>query len=218
MAACSAAAAAIPPACKRRLDKSFHASIIKRNKTGLKKDVFGLLDKKKIVVAIAGCSAAAKALDVIYALRERGADVYAAMTANAKHFVTPIMVQRSVQHPVQSDAFTLPAIWDPQHQSLSYRTDLLLLAPASADLLGKAANGIADDLVSTAIMSMRGPKVVATHINNMMYQSPSVQRNVKTLKGDGFVFVENGNAEHPSFFASTERIVETVERVFAHQR
>lgn len=177
-----------------------------------------MLDGKKIVVVITGCSAASKALDVISALRKQNADVYVAMTENAAHFVTPIMVQRSVKHPIQNEAFTLPVIWDKEHQSLTYKTDLLLIAPASADILGKAANGIADDLVSTTIMSIRGPKVIATHINNMMYNSPSVQRNVKTLKEDGFVFVENTDTEHPSFFPSTQQIAETVLRVLEPQK
>lgn len=176
-----------------------------------------MLEGKKIVVAITGCSAAPKALDVISALKKQRADVHVAMTENAAHFVTPVMVQRSVSHPIQSEAFTLPAIWDKEHQSLTYQTDLLLIAPASADILGKAANGIADDLVSTTILSTRGPKVIATHINNMMYESPSVRRNVKTLKEDGFVFVESGDTEHPSFFPSAQRVVDTVSRVLQQQ-
>lgn len=174
------------------------------------KGCVNMLNGKKIVVAITGCSPAVRALDVIGELKKLHADVHVVMTKNATNFVTPLMVQRSVDHPIQIEAFELPKEWDKNHQSLSQNTDLLLIAPASANILGKAANGIADDLLSVTIMSMRGPKVIATHINNMMYNSPSVQRNVKTLIGDGFVFVDNGNKEHPSHFPSTNQIVNTV--------
>lgn len=156
---------------------------------------------------------AVHALDLIAELKKLHADVYAVMTQNSTNFVTPLMVQRSVDHPIQIEAFDLPKSWEKGHKSLSQDTDLLLIAPASADILGKAANGIADDLLSTIIMSMRGPKVIATHINDKMYNSPSVQRNVKTLISDGFTFVDNGNKEHPSRFPSVNQIVDTVVRV-----
>ncbi|MCH3963485.1 MAG: flavoprotein [Clostridium sp.] len=172
-----------------------------------------MLDGKKIVVGITGCSMAIHALDLIAELKKLHADVYAVMTRNSTNFVTPLMVQRSVDHPIEIEAFDLPKSWEKGHKSLSQDTDLLLIAPASADILGKAANGIADDLLSTTIMSMRGPKIIATHINDKMYNSPSVQRNVKTLKGDGFTFVNNGNGEHPSRFPSVDQIVGTVLRV-----
>ena len=97
------------------------------------------------------------------------------------------MVQRSVIHPVSIEAFELPKSWEKDHKPLD-SADLLIIAPASANILGKAAWGIADDLLSTTIMSTRGPKMIATHINDKMYSSPSVQRNIKTLKQDGFYF------------------------------
>lgn len=169
-----------------------------------------MLDGKVIVVGITGCSPASSALEVIGELKKLHADVYAVMTENSTNFVTPLMVQRSVDHPIEIKAFDLPKTWEKNHKSLVQKADLLLIAPASANILGKAANGIADDLLSTTIMSMRGTKVIATHINDMMYNSPSVQRNVKTLKGDGFIFVNNGNKEHPSRFPSTDQIINTV--------
>jgi Phosphopantothenoylcysteine synthetase/decarboxylase len=172
-----------------------------------------MLNGKKIVVAITGCSPASHALGIIAELKKLHADVYVVMTENSTNFVTPLMVQRSVDHPIQIEAFELPKTWDKSHQSLSQKTDLLLVAPASANILGKAANGIADNLLSTTIMSIRGPKVMATHINDMMYNSSSVQRNIKTLIGDGFIFVDNGNKEHPSHFPSTDQIVNTVLQV-----
>lgn len=172
-----------------------------------------MLENKKIVVGITGCSPAAQALDIISRLRKLNADVHVVMTHNAANFVTPLMVQRSVAHPVQIDQFELPKSWEKDHQSLTQNADLLLIAPASANILGKAAGGIADDLMSTTIMAMRGPKVLAVNINDMMYNSPSVQRNIRTLESDGFIFVANGNPEHPSRFPSIDQIVDTALRV-----
>lgn len=172
-----------------------------------------MLNGKKIVVSVTGCSPAVQSLNIISELKKHHADVYVVMTENATNFVTPLMLQRSVDHPIQIHSFDLPKTWDNGHKSLSQKTDLLLIAPASANILGKAANGISDDLLSTTIMSMRGPKVIATHINDMMYNSPSVLRNVQTLKDDGFIFVKNGNLEHPSHFPSIDMIVNTVIQV-----
>ncbi len=172
-----------------------------------------MLNGKKVVVSVTGCSPAVQALNIINELKKQHADVYVVMTENATNFVTPLMLQRSVEHPIQIQSFEPPKTWDDSHKSLSQETDLLLIAPASANILGKAANGISDDLLSTTIMSMRGPKVIATHINDMMYNSPSVQRNVRTLKNDGFIFVENGNPEHPSSFPAIDRIVNKVLQV-----
>lgn len=172
-----------------------------------------MLNGKKIVVSVTGCSPAIQSLNIISELKKQHADVYVIMTENATNFVTPLMLQRSVDHPIQIRSFDPPKTWDNSHKSLSHETDLLLIAPASANILGKAANGISDDLLSTTIMSMRGPKIIATHINDMMYNSPAVQRNVQTLKNDGFIFVENGNPKHPSYFPEIDRIVNTVLQV-----
>lgn len=169
-----------------------------------------MLSGKKIVVGICGCSTASRTLDLISALKKEHADVYVVMTKNSTNFVTPLMVQRSVDHPVSIDAFDLPKVWESNHKSLPDLADLLLIAPASANMLGKAACGIADDLLSTTLMSMRGPIVFATHINDKMYASPSVQRNIKTLKQDGFSFVDNNRSEHPGLFPTIELITLSV--------
>lgn len=169
-----------------------------------------MLSGKKIVVGICGCSTASKALDLIAALKKEHADVYVVMTKNSTNFVTPLMVQRGLAHPISIDHFELPKAWESDHKSLPDIADLLLIAPASANILGKAACGIADDLLSTTIMSMRCPILFATHINDKMYASPSVQRNIKTLIGDGFDFVQNNKLEHPGLFPSTDQITSSV--------
>ncbi|AVB76268.1 flavoprotein [Methanococcus maripaludis] len=167
---------------------------------------------KNIVVGICACSPAIKTLDLIGQLRERGAEVDVIMTPNSVNFVSPLMVQREAKRPVQIEAFELPKMYDPNHKSLSQKADLLILAPVSANTLGKAANGIADNLLATTIMSTKAPIVAAMHINPMMYSNPAVQRNIKQLKEDGFIFVDNGNEETPSKFPEISQIMSTVEQ------
>lgn len=172
-----------------------------------------MLTGKTIVVGITGCSAAHKALDVITLLKKQNADVYAVMTKNACHFVTPLMVQRSVNHPIALEAFELPRNWDKNHKPLTEVADLMLIMPASGNIIGKAACGIADDLLSTSIMSMRVPIAFATHINNKMYSSPSLQRNIRTLKEDGCYFVDNQRPDHPGSFPEAEQILSLVAEI-----
>lgn len=171
-----------------------------------------MLEGKIITIGICACSPAPKALDLIRALRKKGAEVHAVLTPNARNFVSDLLVQRETGTPIQIEQFELPKVYDTAHKQLSRQSDLLLLAPVSANTLGKAANGIADNLLSTTVLSANSPIVAATHINPVMYANKSVQRNVKQLKEDGVVFVES-DAPKESLFPSVERILETVERV-----
>ena len=163
-----------------------------------------MLDGKVITIGICACSPAPKALDLIRALRKKGAEVHAILTPNAQNFVSDLLVQ--------VEQFELPKVYDTAHKQLSRQSDLLLLAPVSANTLGKAANGIGDNLLSTTVLSANSAIVAATHINPVMYANKSVQRNIKQLKEDGFIFVES-DAPKESLFPSVERILETVERV-----
>jgi phosphopantothenoylcysteine decarboxylase/phosphopantothenate--cysteine ligase len=137
------------------------------------------------------------------------------MTKNAVNFVTPLMVQREAGTPVQIEQFELPKAYDMNHQSLSVKSDLMLVAPVSANTIGKAANGIADNLLTTNILSTNAPIIFATHINPTMYNKASVQRNMKLLKEDGVIFVENKEAKFPSVFPSIDNIIKTVEKVIS---
>ena len=170
-----------------------------------------MLEGKLITVGICACSPAPKTLDLIRLLRKKGAEVHAILTPNALHFVPPLLVQRETGTPIQVEAFKLPDHYDSGHKSLSGASDLLLLAPVSANTLGKAANGIADNLLSTTVLSVKCPIIAATHINPTMYANKGVQRNIRQLKEDGMIFVES-DAPRESLFPSVERIVETVER------
>lgn len=169
-----------------------------------------MLTGKVITLGICACSPAVDALKLIKMLRKLNAEVHVVMTPNATHFVTPLMVQREAGTPLQIDQFELPRAYDMNHQSLSVKSDLLVIAPASADIIGKAANGIADNLLSTNILSAKSPIVIATHINPTMYGKASVQRNIEQLKEDGFIFVENTTSKFPSLFPELGMIVEVI--------
>ncbi|WKY43254.1 flavoprotein [Eubacteriaceae bacterium ES2] len=171
-----------------------------------------MLKNKTITLGITACSPAIRALDLITELRKLGASVHVIMTPNATNFVSPLLIQREAGTPVLIEQFELPKAYDNNHQSVAARSDLLLLAPASANTLGKAANGIADNLLSTNILSAKTPIMVATHINPTMYSKKSVQRNIAQLKEDGFIFVEHPdeNAKFKSLFPGVEAILEAI--------
>lgn len=175
-----------------------------------------MLSGKIITLGITACSPAYQSITLIRELRKRGAQVHVVMTTNAVNFVTPLMVQREAGTPIQIEQFELPKAYDMNHQSLSFKSDLMLVAPASANTIGKAANGIADNLLTTNLLSTNSPIIFATHINPTMYSKPSVQRNVKILKEDGVIFVENKEAKFPSMFPSIEAIIKTVEEVISY--
>lgn len=176
-----------------------------------------MLSGKIITLGITGCSPAVQSLTLIRELKKRGAQVYVVMTPNAVNFVTPLMVQREAGTPIQIEQFELPKAYDMNHQSLSVKSDLMLVAPVSANTIGKAANGIADNLLTADLLSANGPIVFATHINPTMYSKPSVQRNVRTLKDDGVIFVENKGAKFPSLFPGVDPIIKTVEGVISRE-
>lgn len=176
-----------------------------------------MLNNKTITLGITACSPAVKTLDLIAGLRSLGASVHVIMTPNSTHFVSPMLVQREAGTPILIEQFELPKAFDANHQSLSVKSNLLLIAPASANTLGKAANGIADNLLSTNILSAKSPIMVATHINPTMYSKKSVQRNICQLIEDGFIFVPHPdeNAKHPSLFPGIEAIIEAVKKELA---
>lgn len=174
-----------------------------------------MVSGKIITLGITACSPAIQALTLIKELKKRGAQVHVVMTPNAANFVTPLMVQRESGTPIQIEQFELPKAYDMNHESLSIKSDLMLVAPVSANTLGKTANGIADNLLSTNLLSTDAPIIFATHINPKMYSKPSVQRNVQTLKEDGIIFVENKEGKYPSLFPSIEAIINKVEEVLS---
>ena len=146
------------------------------------------LKGKRLLLGITGGVAAYKAAQLARLLAKEGADVRVAMTEAATRFVTPVTLQALTGQTVWSD------LWDPRvpdnmgHIELSRDRDLIVVAPASADFLGKLAGGLADDLLSTLCLARRCPLLVTPAMNVEMWENPATQRNLHTLRGDGVHF------------------------------
>ncbi|MDM0576629.1 bifunctional phosphopantothenoylcysteine decarboxylase/phosphopantothenate--cysteine ligase CoaBC [Clostridium perfringens] len=147
-------------------------------------------DKKCVVVGVSGGVAVYKALDVISRLRKKDVEVHVIMTKSATEFVTPLSFQSLSQNMVITDMFAEPKAWEIQHISLAKKADLMLIVPATANIIGKVANGIADDMLSTTIMATKASVVFCPAMNTNMYENPIVQRNISLLKELGYEFIE----------------------------
>ncbi|PZX11601.1 bifunctional phosphopantothenoylcysteine decarboxylase/phosphopantothenate--cysteine ligase CoaBC [Celeribacter halophilus] len=148
-----------------------------------------MLNGKSILLIIGGGIAAFKSLDLIRRLREEGVRVVPVLTKAAEEFVTPLSVSALSAEKVYRDLFNLTDEAEMGHIELSRAADLVVVSPATADLLGKMAGGLANDLASTLLMATDIPVLVAPAMNVRMWQHPACQRNVATLKEDGVLFV-----------------------------
>ena len=145
---------------------------------------------KCVVIGVTGGIAVYKALDVISALRKRDIEVHVIMTESASKFVNPLTFQSISQNMVVTDMFAEPKAWEIQHISLAQKADLMLVAPCTANVLGKVANGIADDMLTTTIMATKAKVVFAPAMNTNMYENKIVQNNIQKLKSFGYEFIE----------------------------
>ncbi|ABC89164.1 phosphopantothenate-cysteine ligase/phosphopantothenoylcysteine decarboxylase protein [Rhizobium etli CFN 42] len=147
------------------------------------------LSGKRILLIISGGIACYKSLDLIRRLRERGASVRPIMTKGAQEFVTPLAVGALAADHVFTDLFSRQDEQDVGHIRLARDCDLVLIAPASADLMAKMANGLADDLASTALLATARPVLAAPAMNPRMWAHPATRRNAARLREDGVRFV-----------------------------
>jgi phosphopantothenoylcysteine decarboxylase / phosphopantothenate---cysteine ligase len=147
---------------------------------------------KSLLLVIGGGIAAYKALDLIRRARERGARVRAVLTAGAQHFVTPLSVATLCEQPVFTELFDLKDETEIGHIRLSREADLIVVAPATANLLARMAHGLADDLASTVLLAADKPILAAPAMNWKMWDNPATKRNVAQLKADGVRFVGPG--------------------------
>ena len=177
-----------------------------------------MLASKRILLIIGGGIAAFKALDLIRRLRERGADVTPVLTRAGEEFVTPLSVSALAGRKVFRDLFDLTDEAEMGHIELSRSADLIVVAPATADLMAKMVGGLANDLASTLLLATDAPVLIAPAMNVRMWQHPATQRNIATLKADGIGFVgpESGDmacGEHgPGRMSEPLEIVAAVER------
>ena len=149
----------------------------------------GTLAGRRVLLIVGGGIAAYKALDLVRRLRERGASVRAVMTASSKHFVTPLAVASLTGERVYDELFSLTDEAEMGHIELSRSADLLLVAPATANLMAKMANGLADDLASTLLLATDKRVLLAPAMNLRMWLHPATQRNLDLLRRDGVATV-----------------------------
>ncbi len=149
-----------------------------------------MLEGKTVVVGVCGGIAAYKVVEVVSRLQKLHADVNVIMTENAAEFVTPLTFRSISHNPVITDMFDDPVKWDIQHISLATKADIIVVAPATANIIGKVANGIADDMLSTTIMASKAPVVFVPAMNTNMYENLIVQENIKKLTERGYKFLE----------------------------
>lgn len=149
-----------------------------------------MLSGKTIVVGVTGGIAAYKALDVVSRLRKLGAEIHVIMTRNATKLVAPITFRTLSNNPVIVEMFEEPKQWNVEHVALAEAADLLLICPATANVIGKIASGIADDFLTTTVMACPAPKVICPAMNYNMYANPIVQGNISKLRDLGYIFIE----------------------------
>ena len=147
------------------------------------------MKKPCVVLGVTGGIAVYKACELLRLLQKRGIDVFVVMTQNACRFVAPLTFETLSGHPVAVDTFDRPQTWEVEHIALAKRADLFLIAPATANIIGKMACGIADDMLSTTVMATRAPVLVAPAMNTGMWENAAVQQNVKTLRARGIEIV-----------------------------
>lgn len=182
-----------------------------------------MLKNKTVVIGVSGGIAAYKACDIVSRLKKLNANVHVIMTKGATEFVTPLTFQSLSQNYVVSDMFEEPKTWDVEHISLAKKADIFLIAPATANVIGKVANGICDDMLTTTVMATTGKVLIAPAMNTNMYKNPILQRNINTLKELGYNFVnpESGRLacgdEGEGKLASPEVIVNKVIELFNNE-
>ncbi len=150
-----------------------------------------MLKNKNILLGVTGSVAAYKSVDLVRRLVEEGASVHVIMTEASRNFITPLSFEIASQDRVYTDTFQDPM----SHISLTSDADLMVIAPATANILGKFAHGIADDMLSTCLLAFRGKTVIAPAMNWRMYENPIVRKNLDCLAGIGVLQVgpEKGN-------------------------
>jgi phosphopantothenoylcysteine decarboxylase/phosphopantothenate--cysteine ligase len=148
-----------------------------------------MLAGKSVVLGVTGGIAAYKAVEVASRLRKLGATVYVVMTRAAASFVAPLTFREISGNPVVTSMWDEPKQWNVEHIALATRADLVLIAPATANVIGKLAAGIADDMLTTTVMATKAPVLLAPAMNSNMYLNPVVQANIAKLTGLGYHFL-----------------------------
>ncbi len=146
---------------------------------------------KNIILGVTGSIAAYKAADIVNILTKEGYNVDVIMTKGGMEFITPLTLQTLSKNRVYTDVFQEDYPRNIKHISLAKKADLLLIAPASADIIGKLAGGIADDMLTSVVLAVRDiPRYIAPAMNTNMYENPIVRDNLQKLRAYGFRIIE----------------------------
>ena len=181
-------------------------------------------DSRTIVLGVTGGIACYKSCDLINRLRDDGWDVLVVMTKESKAFITPLTLQALSGHQVFDDLLHPVAGWDPIHTTLAERAALVLVSPATANLIGKIAHGLCDDLLSCVITATEAPVVFVPAMNDAMYRKRAVQENIALLTRRGYRFVPPTRGhlvcrtEGIGHVAEVETIVSEVRRIAGGSR
>jgi len=147
------------------------------------------LAKKEIILGVTASIASFKACEIIRALKEDGFNVTVLMTKDAMEFITALSLAALSRNKVYSEMFSDPRAWDIEHISLADKADLILLAPATANMINKLASGICDDLISCTVLAAKAPVLIAPAMNSNMYEHKITQESISKLKAIGYKFV-----------------------------
>ena len=183
----------------------------------------GVLSGKEVILGVTGGIAAYKACEIIREMRKEGANVHTILTAAGSQFITPLTLQTLSKNPVVMDLWNLISESEIGHISLAQRAHLLLVAPATANIIGKIRSGVADDMLSTVVTATTAPVVLAPAMNTQMYASAAVRENMAVLRSRGFRFVEPDEGElacgtvGPGRLATVGKIVEMARIVLAEK-
>ena len=145
---------------------------------------------KNVVVGVTGGIACYKAADLVSKLKKHDINVDVIMTESACEFINPLTFRTLSKNPVVTSTFAVPEAWKVGHISLAQKADVMLIAPATANVIGKVANGIADDMLTTTIMASKSKIVFAPAMNVNMYENPILQENIAKLRKLGYYFIE----------------------------
>ena len=151
-----------------------------------------MLSGKCVVVGVTGGIAAYKTCEVVSRLKKLHADVRVIMTKNATEFVSPLTFQSLSHNPVSVDTFANIQTWEIEHIALAQRADVFVIAPATANIIGKLACGIADDMLSSTVMATHAPVLIAPAMNTAMLENAATQQNMRTLSERGMRFIAPG--------------------------
>lgn len=152
-----------------------------------------MLKNKYVILGVTGSIAAYKAASLASALKKLHCDVQVIMTENAQNFIHPITFETLTGRKCLTDTFDRNFSYEVEHISIAKRADLALIAPASANVIGKLAHGIADDMLTTTLMACTCPKLISPAMNTVMYENPVLQNNLNLLRGYGFRVIEPAN-------------------------